>query len=124
MGGSRAPHERVHKTRQVIPISELVVATRVRGATLAIGDVFHRPSFQEIVCGVAESPCDMMDTLGRPPGLISESGDAFLESLDVFLIAAGGSERDREKHVWSRVDSGQTVSYEMDDGCLVAFPMD
>lgn len=36
----------------------------------------------------------MLNTLGRPTGLMSEIRDAFLESLDVFLIVTSGSERD------------------------------
>ena len=87
-------YERVHKAREVVPVSELVVAARVRGAPLAIGDVFHCPAFQEIVCGVAEGPCDMMDTLRPPLGLMSEVHDTFLESLDVIFIVAGSRERD------------------------------
>ena len=87
-------YERVDKRRQVIPIGELVVATRVRGTTLAMGDVLHRPSFQEVVCRVAECSCRMVDTVRRPSGFMSEIGDAFLESLDVIFIIPGRSQRD------------------------------
>src|SRR5215472_5569802 len=95
----QARYERVHKVRQIIPIGQLVVAARVRGAALSIGDVFHRPAFQKIVCGVAEGPGDVVDTVGRPAGLISEISDAFLEPVDIFFVVASGSERDREKRV-------------------------
>src|SRR6185437_7153325 len=55
----RIRQERVDEPRQIRPVRELVITARVRGSSLAIGDVLHRPSLQEVIGRIAEGARDM-----------------------------------------------------------------